>query len=132
MYKHSRLPPCLYNFRKEIETLMGCFECGYSSAFLVCADPAKLAQAEEEVSAALGEHHVQCILPAQISSFLKNLARTEERTSKETIKPDRIANHDVSRASPKLTAAERRKREHAMLKLIAEAISAKSTQDGEI
>ncbi|MES2707980.1 MAG: type IV secretion system DNA-binding domain-containing protein [Verrucomicrobiota bacterium] len=108
--------------RKEIETLRACLSSGYQSALLVCSDPAKLASAEAETAASLPDHDVQCILPVQIAGFLKNLARAAGRGTAPAAEPERFANHDITRSAPKLTPAERRRREHEMLKIIAEAI----------
>ncbi len=107
---------------KEIKTLKECQKCGYQSALLVCVDGDKLAVAQARCERELPEFPIHCLLPAQLNSYLKMVARTAEASEAGEPKLERVANHDLARRSPKLSARERQRIEENALQAIAIAI----------
>lgn len=111
---------------KEIKTLKECQSCGYGSALLVCVDGDKLAVAQARCERELPDFPIHCLLPAQLNSYLKMIARQEAASMAGEPKLERVANHDLARHSTKLSAKERQRIEENALQAIAMAIRAQT------
>ena len=111
---------------KEIKTLRECRSCGYESALLVCVDGDKLAVAQARCERELPDFPIQCLLPAQLNSYLKMIARQDNASTAGQPQAERVANHDLARRSPKLSARERQRIEEHALQAIAIAIRAQT------
>ena len=111
---------------KEIRTLKECRTCGYQSALLVCLDGDKLAVAQARCERELPDFPIHCLLPAQLNSYLKMIARQADVSNAGEPKLERVANHDLTRRSPKLSARERQRIEQNALQAIAIAIRAQT------
>ena len=103
-----------------------CRQCGYQSGLLVCIDTDKLAVAQARFQRELPDFNVQCILPVQLDSYFRALKRQVEAAEAKEVKMERVANHDLARRSPKLSAKERQRIEEAALHAIAMAIKAQT------
>ena len=109
---------------EEINTLRECQACGYESGLLVCIDADKLAVAQARFERELPDFPVHYILPTQLSSYLKMIGRQLDASDASEPNLKRVANHDLTRRSPKLSAKDRQRIEENALQAIAITIKA--------
>ena len=72
-------------------------------------DDAEKAVAQARCERELPDFPIQCLLPAQLNSYLKMIARQANASNAGEPKLERMANHDLARRSDKLSAKERQR-----------------------
>ena len=90
----------------------------------MCIDADKMVVAQARFERELPDFPVHCILPAQLSSYLTMIGPQLEASDASEPKLQRLANHDLTRRTTKLSAKERQRIEEKALQSIAIAIKA--------